>query len=264
LPGFLPREAFIVKVLFVGDIVGNSGRDALKEFLPVLKGRYDWDICIANAENAAGGKGLTEAVAHDLLDLGIELMTMGNHTWDNKDIFNFIESASWLTRPFNYPPGTPGQGYLIREIAGKRLALLNLSGQVFMGPLDCPFAAADEALKQLQDCDYILVDIHAEATSEKLTMAYYLDGRVSAVLGTHTHIQTADERLLPGGTMYITDVGMTGARESILGMEIKPIMERFVTKMPRRFKSAGGLGQINAVWLDLEKRILKRIWLTQD
>ncbi|MTI94507.1 MAG: TIGR00282 family metallophosphoesterase [Firmicutes bacterium] len=248
-----------MKILFIGDIVGKSGRDALASYLPELRKDHHWDLCIANGENAAGGKGLTESVAHDLLDLGIDIMTMGNHTWDNKEIFSFIDSAPWLIRPCNYPVGTPGQGWIVKEVSGKRVGVINVAGQVFMNPLDCPFTAMDRVLAEMDVCDYYLVDMHAEATSEKLALAYYLDGRVGAVLGTHTHIQTADERVLPNGTVYITDVGMTGALISVLGMEVTPVVERFTTKLPRRFKAASGPGMVNAVWLDLDAQRIIRL-----
>lgn len=248
-----------MKVLFIGDIVGGSGREALEEHLPQLKAKFNWDLCIANGENAAGGKGITEQVAHDLLDLGINVITMGNHTWDNKDILNFIHHADYLLRPLNYPANNPGRGWMSIDVGRKRVGVINLEGQAFMGPVDCPFAAVDGALLEMADCDYIIVDIHAEATSEKLALARYLDGRVAAVIGTHTHIQTADERVLPHGTLYITDVGMTGAIESVLGMEIQPVVERFTTKLPRRFTAAKGKGMVNAVFLDLASLSIQRI-----
>jgi len=240
-----------VKVLFVGDIVGRSGRSAVAEVLPGLYSQYGWDLCIANAENAAGGKGLTGPIAGELRGMGIDVLTMGNHTWDNKDIFSFIEDAEYLVRPANYPGDAPGRGYTVVQKGGVQVGVINLSGQAFMGPLQCPFAAADSILEELKGCDYIIVDFHAEATAEKVAMAYYLDGRVSAVIGTHTHIQTADGRVMPGGTLYITDVGASAAVQSVLGMEIEPVLKSFRTKLPHRFSAASGPGMMCAVWMDL-------------
>ncbi len=248
-----------MKVLFIGDIVGRSGRQALAEYLPRLAEKFSWDFCIANGENAAGGKGLTLNVAEELLALGIDCLTMGNHTWDNKEIFQFIDDAQYIVRPANYPIPTPGKGYTIIPSKQGRLGVVSLSGQTFMGPYNCPFAAAEEVLPLLSDCDGIIVDVHAEATSEKVALGRYLDGRVSAVLGTHTHIQTADEKILPRGTLYITDVGMCGAADSILGMEVKPVLTKFTTKLPGRFSAARGPGMVNAVYLDLAEKTIQRI-----
>lgn len=253
-----------MKVLFIGDIVGRSGRDALAEVLPNLRQEYSWDLCIANAENAAGGKGLTQAVADDLLAMGIDIFTMGNHTWDNKDIFNFIDSAEYLVRPANYPVPVPGRGYTIVRLDGIEVGVINLSGQAFMGPMECPFATADSLLAKLDQCQYIIVDFHAEATAEKLAFARYLDGRVAAVIGTHTHIQTADESVLPGGTIYITDVGATAAVHSVLGMEIEPVIKRFTTKLPQRFSAASGPGTVCAVWMDLAEKRIERLSITSE
>lgn len=253
-----------MKLLFIGDVVGRSGRRALETFLPELAQQFRWDVCLANGENAAGGKGITEAVAQDLLSLGIDILTMGNHTWDNREIYNFIHQADYMVRPANYPANTPGQGFLTLSTPAGRLGVVNLSGQAFMGPLDCPFATIDKVLPQLEQCDYVLVDFHAEATAEKVAMGRYLDGRVAAVVGTHTHIQTADERVLPRGTLYITDVGMCGAIDSVLGMEVEAVLEKFTTKLPRRFAAARGPGKIDAVWLDLAQKTIKRISLCQQ
>ena len=248
-----------MKVLFIGDIVGRSGRKALAEILPGLKAELGWNLCIANAENAAGGKGITKDVAAELLNLGIDIFTMGNHTWDNKDIFTFIDSADYLVRPANYPVPVPGRGYTVFTVAGEEVGVVNLSGQVFMGSMQCPFAAADQILQELKGCRHIIVDFHAEATAEKLALGHYLDGRVAAVVGTHTHIQTADEQVLPQGTLYITDVGATGANLSILGMEIGPVLKTFITKLPQRFTSASGPGTVCAVWMDLAAKAIQRL-----
>lgn len=248
-----------MKVLFIGDIVGRNGRRALADILPGLRIELDWDLCIANAENAAGGRGITKAVADELRGLGIDVLTMGNHTWDNKDIFDFIDAADYLVRPANYPIAVPGRGYTVVNVGGAEVGVINLSGQVFMGPMQCPFAMAEELLEGLGDCQYIIVDIHAEATAEKLALGYYLDGRVAAVIGTHTHIQTADERVLPGGTLYITDVGATAPSQSILGMAIEPVLKKFTTKLPQRFSVASGPGTMCAVWMDLQEKEIRRL-----
>ena len=253
-----------MKVLFIGDIVGRSGRNALSQSLPWLYAEHAWDFCIANAENAAGGKGLTLAIANELREMGIDVMTMGNHTWDNKEIYNFIDQAQDIVRPQNYPVAVPGRGYTVIQKGGKRIGVINLSGQAYMGPFDCPFAAADALLKELVDCDHVIVDFHAEATAEKVAMAYFLDGRVSAVVGTHTHIQTADERVMPQGTLYITDVGMTGSIDSVLGMEIEPVIQKFTTKLPQRFSAASGPGRICAVLMDFSAKTIKRLSITSE
>jgi hypothetical protein len=248
-----------MKVLFIGDIVGRSGRKAVASVLPALRSQLSWDLCLANAENAAGGRGLTEAVANELLGLGIDILTMGNHTWDNKEIFKFIDQAHYLVRPANYPVEVPGKGYTIIEKRDKAIGIINLTGQAFMGPMQCPFAAINGILAELKGCDYIIIDFHAEATAEKAAMAYYLDGRVSAVLGTHTHIQTADEQVLPEGTLYITDVGATASIHSILGMEIESVLPKFITKLPQRFSVAQGPSAFAAVWLDLDAKKIQRL-----
>lgn len=253
-----------MKVLFIGDIVGRSGRNALANILPGLKDELGWDICIANAENAAGGKGITKDVAMMLLNLGIDFFTMGNHTWDNKDIFTFIDSADYLVRPANYPVPVPGRGYTVITVGNIEVGIINLSGQVFMGPMQCPFAAADQILDELKDCQHIIVDFHAEATAEKLALGRYLDGRVAAVVGTHTHIQTADEQVLPQGTLYITDVGATCALQSVLGMEIGPVLKTFTSKLPQRFSAASGPGVVCAVWMDLEAKTIQRLSITSE
>ena len=190
--------------------------------------------------NAAGGRGITPAIAEELLAYGIDVLTMGNHTWDNKDIFQFIDSAQYLVRPANYPIEVSGQGYTVVEKKGKRIAVLNLSGQVFMNPMDCPFAKADQLISSLSHCDHIFVDFHAEATAEKVGFARYVDGRAAAVVGTHTHIQTADEQLLPRGTLYITDVGATGAIDSVLGMESSLFSSGLLLNAPALCRAGAG------------------------
>lgn len=244
-----------MNILVIGDIVGRPGRTVLKALLPGLQKEYAIDFTIANAENAAGGRGLTKDVNDEILSYGVDVITMGNHVWDNKNILSFIDDEHRLIRPVNYPEDCPGQGYHIYTAGfNKKVAVINASGRIFLPPLDCPFQVISNLLEQFSpNVDYIIVDFHAEATSEKLAMGYYLDGKVTAVIGTHTHIQTADERILPGGTAYITDIGMTGPSESILGMEKEPVIEKFVTGRPTRFEVASGPTHLQGVVLNLDE-----------
>ncbi len=243
-----------MKVLFIGDIVGAPGRRAVEELLPRLVDRYFIDLVVANGENASGGLGITPQVAEQLLGHGIDLLTSGNHIWKHKEILPYLEDTDRLLRPANYPPGTPGRGYAIVETAaGEAAAVVNLEGRVFMNPLECPFRTVDQVLAALpQEVKIVIVDMHAEATSEKLAMGWHLDGRVSAVVGTHTHVQTADERLLPGGTGYISDIGMTGPVDSVIGMKKEIILERFLTQRPQPFKVAAGNIQLQGVVLEID------------
>jgi metallophosphoesterase (TIGR00282 family) len=237
----------------IGDIVGRSGRRAVKDNLPGLIRELAVDFVIANGENAAGGNGITREIVRELYKLGVNVITMGNHVWHNKDIFSFIDQDSRIIRPANYPPGAPGQGFGIYEVSNIKVAVINLSGRVFMPSLDCPFRKVDEILSCITEkARIVVVDFHAEATSEKIALGWYLNGRVSAVCGTHTHVQTADERVLPGGTAYITDLGMTGPRDSVIGVETKLVLEKFYTQMPRRFEVASGLYQFNGVVLEID------------
>ena len=241
-----------MRFLFIGDIVGSPGREIVKNMLLQLKMEEKVDIVIANGENAAGGNGLTERVANELFDNGVDFITLGNHAWDKKDILDFIDNEERIIRPANYPPGTPGKGYRIFTKNDVKLSIVNLQGRIYMHPLECPFRVMDNILLQIADqTKIIILDIHAEATSEKMALGYYLDGKVSAVLGTHTHIQTADEKILPKGTGYITDVGMTGPYESILGVKKENIIARFLTQMPNRFEVATGTAQLNAVFFEI-------------
>ena len=234
--------------------MGKPGRAAVKYFLPLLKTEYQIDVIIANGENAAGGKGLTKSVAEELYDSGIEFITMGNHVWDQKDILNFIDQEPRIVRPANYPAGAPGRGYGILLTKGVKIGILNLSGRVFLTPLDDPFPAATRCISLLkQETPVVLVDFHAEATSEKVALGWFLDGLASAVIGTHTHIQTADARLLDKGTAYITDVGMTGPRDSVLGVKKEQVINRFLTMLPVKFEAAEGPIQINAVLIDIDE-----------
>jgi metallophosphoesterase (TIGR00282 family) len=242
-----------LNILVIGDIVGKPGRAILKSLLAKVQTQHDISFTIANAENAAGGRGLTLEIKEELLGMGIDCLTMGNHVWDNKNIFTFIDDEPRLVRPINYPGDCPGQGVHIYQAGfNKKIAVINASGRVFLPALDCPFRALNDLLQDIeQSVDYIIVDFHAEATSEKVALAYYLDGRVSAVVGTHTHIQTADEKILPSGTAYITDLGMTGPIDSILGMEKQPIIDRFLNARPIRFQVADGPAQMQGVILKM-------------
>nr|WP_282580206.1 TIGR00282 family metallophosphoesterase [Natroniella sulfidigena] len=239
----------------IGDIVGRAGRRAVREVLPAIKKEAEIDFVIANGENAAGGFGLTEAVAEELIDYGIDLLTTGNHTWDNKEIYEFIDETAKVIRPYNYPTQVPGVGIKIIEQNKLSLGVINLIGRVYLGDYDCPFRSLDEAVAEIKDqVDGIVVDFHAEATSEKEALGWYADGKVGAVVGTHTHVQTADERLLLQDTAYITDLGMTGAIDSILGMNIDEPLERFLTQMPQRFKVATGDTQLCGLMVDIDDR----------
>lgn len=245
-----------MKVFFIGDIFSKSGRLLLSEQLERLRNLYGWDFCIANGENAAGGKGINFITADEIFNCGVDAITMGNHTWDRKEIFNFIDSCSKLIRPANYPRGVPGKGRMVIEKNGLRLGLLNLIGRIYMDmPCDCPFQAADREIAILkQQCQAILVDIHAEATSEKIALAYYLDGRASAVVGTHTHVQTADERILNGGTAFIADVGMTGPMDGVIGVDKTQIIQKFTSGLPCHFEPAEGRVMLNAVLVTIDDK----------
>jgi metallophosphoesterase (TIGR00282 family) len=239
----------LLNVLFVGDIIGRPARKAVAKHLPGLMAEHDVSFCVANAENAAGGKGLTRKVAAELYDAGVDVLTLGNHAWANKEIFDFIDEDDRVVRPENFPPGAPGRGFgVYTSSTGIRVAVLQLQGRVFMDAIDCPFRAADRVLEREALPPVRIVDFHADATSEKSALGWHLDGRVSAVIGTHTHVPTADERLLPGGTAYVTDVGMVGSFDSIIGVEAEPVVYRFITKMPRRHTVvAGGIRLCGAV-----------------
>lgn len=242
----------VLRLLFLGDVVGRPGRKALAQILPQLKGEYQIDFCLANGENAAGGLGLTPEVAEELLAAGVNFLTTGNHIWDKREIYPFLETSPHIIRPANYPPGAPGRGWAVVETIKGPLGIINLSGRVFMDTLDCPFRLIDRILEEVRlQANMIVVDFHAEATAEKIAMGRYLDGRVSAVIGTHTHVQTADEKIFPGGTAYLTDVGMCGPRDSILGVEIPLVLERFLTQLPNRFAVAKGPVEVCGVVLEI-------------
>jgi metallophosphoesterase (TIGR00282 family) len=246
-----------VRVLFVADVVGKPGRSLLRECLPALRRERAVDLVVANGENAAGGAGLTPVVARELLSAGVDVLTLGNHAWDKRELAPAIDEFPQLLRPLNYPAGVPGRGALVaRAPGGARLAVLNAMGRVFSPlHLDCPFRAVERALEELGPSPGpVLLDFHAEATSEKVAMGWFLDGRVTAVIGTHTHVQTADATLLPKGTAYITDAGMTGPWVSSLGVDRDQVLERFLTQMPVRFEVAPGPRQFNGVLIEADDR----------
>ena len=238
-----------MKILFVGDIFGKSGRDVARRAIPVLLERRGIEFVIANVENSAAGFCVTGDVAETILSYGVDVMTSGNHVWDKKEVLEYIPRQPKLLRPANFPAGVPGRGtFLGRTRTGQPIGVINLMGRVFMTPLDDPFAAALKEIESLRaKTRIIFVDFHAEATSEKIAMGWHLDGRVTAVVGTHTHVQTADERILPKGTAYQTDVGMTGPHDSIIGVTIDAALGRFLNAMPARFEAATGPGRLNAV-----------------
>lgn len=259
-----------MNVLFIGDIVGNVGRAAVKRVLPALKDKYKPHIIIANGENAAAGRGITRTIATEFFEWGIHGITMGNHTWDNKDIFGWIDEEPRLVRPANFPPGAPGQGMAVIKANGKQLAIVNLQGRTFLPPIDCPFRKADELVDQARErTKAILVDFHAEATSEKIAMGWHLDGRASLVVGTHTHVQTNDDTILPNGTAYLTDAGMVGSREGVLGMERSAVMHKFLTQLPARFVVDEGKWFLHGVHVQIDETTgkstkIEKIRLTED
>ena len=238
-----------MKILCIGDIIGRHGRRVVKEALPALRERYAPDFIVANGENAAGGFGLTETVVRELLGLGIDVLTSGNHVWDKREFLPHLAKADRVLRPANYPPGVPGRGCgVFTSRGGVPVGVLNLEGRIFMSPLDCPFRMADQLLAGLRDQARVaIVDFHAEATSEKVALARYLDGRATLVFGTHTHVQTADDRILAGGTAAITDVGMTGGHDSVIGMAGENALKRFLTALPARLTPEPGGLRLNAL-----------------
>lgn len=244
-----------MKILFIGDIVGRAGRNILSRNLDRLVDQHAVDFIIINGENAAGGFGLTDGIVKEFRKLGVHVITSGNHIWDKKEFISSLDRHDDVLRPGNYPPGTPGRGMGIYETnIGTKIAVINLEGRVFMNTLDCPFRMADSYLEQLgDDVAVIFVDFHAEASSEKMALAHYLDGRVSVVIGTHTHVPTADEQILPGGTAYQTDAGMTGSRDSVIGIRKEIAMEKFVTQLPARFEVAKKNPVLCGVLIDVDE-----------
>jgi metallophosphoesterase (TIGR00282 family) len=245
-----------LRILFIGDIVGRPGRELVRQGLGALVEHHSVDLVIANAENAAAGFGITREIGDQLLDWGVDVMTSGNHIWDKKEALDYIGTESRLLRPANYPAGAPGNGsYLARSKDGQTVAVINVMGRVFMPLLDDPFAIVLKEIEALKArARIIFVDFHAEATSEKIAMGWHLDGKVTAVVGTHTHVQTADERILPKGTAYLTDVGMTGPHDSVIGVEIQAALGKFINGLPARFDTATENPRLNAVVIDADEQ----------
>lgn len=245
-----------MRILFIGDIVGRPGRDLIRQGLAALVDHHTVDFVIANAENAAAGFGITREIGEQLLDYGIEVMTSGNHIWDKKEALDYIGIEPRLLRPANYPAGAPGNGsYLARTESGVTIGVVNVMGRVFMLNIDDPFTVVMKEIEALkQRTRIIFVDFHAEATSEKMAMGWHLDGKVTALVGTHTHVQTADDRILPKGTAYLTDVGMTGPHDSIIGVETSAALGRFLSAMPAKFETATGNPRLNAVIVEADEQ----------
>jgi len=245
-----------MKILFIGDIVGKPGRRAVNELLPNLISRHNIDFVIANCENAAAGFGVTREVVEELYSSQIDVLTSGNHIWDKREIVEFIDDYETLLRPANYPATVPGLGSVVMPtMSGEYVGVLNLAGRIFMHPIDCPFETARSKIAEMKKkTKVIIVDIHAEATSEKKALGWYLDGDVSAVLGTHTHVQTADDEILPQGTAYLSDAGMTGPFDSVIGVKKEAVIERFLTQMPNKFEVAKGDVRLQGVLLDIDTK----------
>ncbi|MPW25810.1 TIGR00282 family metallophosphoesterase [Alkalibaculum sp. M08DMB] len=244
-----------MKILIIGDVVGRAGRNIIQQELTNLKSKYQVDITIANCENASGGNGLTEKNAKEFFENGVDIITMGNHVWDKKDIVNYIDDYTNLIRPANYPDPCPGKGYTIFEKNGIKIGVINISGIVYLNNLICPFTTIDAILEEISSkCKIIILDFHGEATSEKIAMGYYSDGRVSLVYGTHTHVQTADKRILPQGTGYITDVGMTGPFDGVLGVDKDIIIQHLKSRRPVKFEIATGIMQINGLYVEINEK----------
>jgi metallophosphoesterase (TIGR00282 family) len=242
-----------MKILYFGDVVGKPGRKAIKGRAQALASAEAADLLVANCENSSGGIGVDPGTARDLFSAGIHVLTSGNHIWHKKEIYGFLDASDRLLRPANFAPGVPGRGWALCETPKGAVAVVNLIGRVFMAPADCPFRAADDVLARIGDrARVILVDMHAEATSEKMAIGRYLDGRVSAVVGSHTHVQTADETILPGGTAYISDTGMCGPLDSIIGMRTEQVIRRFLDQLPTRFEVGAGAPLLQAVVIDVD------------
>jgi metallophosphoesterase (TIGR00282 family) len=245
-----------VKLLFIGDIVGQPGRRAVSDLVPRLRERHGLNLVIANGENAAGGSGITPKTAAEIFAAGVDIITTGDHLWDQKDVVDLLANEPRFVRPLNYPAGTPGQGSAIFRANGRPpVAIINLQGRTFMPPMDSPFHSVQEEVDRLRQTTLLIfVDFHAEATSEKVALARMLDGRVSAVIGTHTHVQTADEQIFPGGTGFLCDAGFTGPHESVIGREIEPIVRRFLTNTPQKFEVAKGRVLLQGALVEIEDR----------
>jgi len=245
-----------MRILFIGDIVGEPGRRAVKELVPKITKKEDIDFVVANGENVAGGSGVTPALADELLNSGIDVITAGDHIWKRKEILDYIGSSQRLLRPANYPKNTPGFGStVVKSASDVEVGVINLMGRVFMQPVECPFRVVKEEIERLKNkTRIIIIDMHAEATSEKIALGWYLDGLVSAIVGTHTHVQTADEKILPLGTAFISDAGMTGPFDSVIGRKKEQILSRFLTQMPVKFEMAEGDVQLHGVIIDIDEK----------
>ncbi len=245
-----------MRILVIGDIIGKPGREAVRELLPDLLHEYRLDLVVANGENTAGGLGLTPDTAQELFDSGIDVITSGNHIWHHKEILPYLDGNLPILRPLNYPPAAPGRGYLFRD----NVLVVNLIGRTFIGDFDCPFRAMDKLLAEFNDkAKVIIVDFHAEATSEKVAMGWYLDGRVSALLGTHTHVGTIDSRILSRGTAYVTDIGMVGPKDSVIGDDVDSVLKRFLTQIPRRLPVGKGRVSFDAIFVEVDEDTSKAI-----
>lgn len=260
-----------MKVVFIGDIVGSIGRDMVFDYIARIKRKYQADVVIANGENAASGRGITRAIFDDLLRAGVDVVTMGNHTWDQKEIYDFIDDTDYLIRPANFSDEAPGKGMTTITKNGVTLSVINLHGRTFLPPHADPFEKADELIEEAKNISQLIfVDFHAEATSEKIAMGWHLDGKASVVVGTHTHVQTADDRILPGGTAYLTDAGMTGPYDEILGMKKEDVIYRFQTNLPVRFEvPKKGRGQLNGMFVEIDDKsgkaiAIERIMINED
>lgn len=242
-----------MKILIVGDIVGRPGRNTLNAYLEKYKNNYDF--IIVNGENAAAGFGITEKIAEEFFSWGVDVITGGNHSWDKKEIYEYLDSSNSILRPYNYPEGVAGKGYTIKEVNGNKIAVISLQGRVFMNSVDCPFKAIKKIIKELENITKnIIVDFHAEATSEKIALARYISGEVSLVYGTHTHVQTADERIFENGTAYISDIGMTGSQNGVIGVESEVVIKKFLTSLPQKFEIAEGDEYLNGLEIDLDEK----------
>lgn len=249
-----------MQILVIGDVIGNPGRRAVKALLPYLRQEHHIDMVIANAENSAGGVGVTPETAHELLEAGVNVLTSGNHVWAHKEIYMFLDSEMPLLRPLNYPPGVPGRGYLVDG----KVMVVNLIGRTFIGNYDDPFRAMDALLAEKAERPAIvMVDIHAEATSEKVALGRYLDGRVTAVLGTHTHVGTIDAAILPRGTAYVTDIGMTGPTDSVIGDDLDNVLRRFLTQLPHRMAVGKGKTVLNAILVNADEKTGRAIAISR-
>jgi len=243
-----------IRILVIADIIGRPGRRTVARVLPGLKRSLRLDLIIANGENAAGGLGCTAATAQEFFKYGIDILTMGNHVWDKEDFADYIQVTPQIVRPANFPPGSPGKGHYIVEIRGYKIAVINLQGRMYMDCIDCPFQVIEKKLEQVKFVDIILIDMHAEAASEKMAIAHYLDGKVAVIWGTHTHVQTADLKLLPNGTLYVTDLGMTGPVNSVIGIKKELVIKRLVTGLPVRFEVPGGDCKFQGLFVEINRK----------